>query len=239
MLAEAGQPAVSKEQNLYDALSQSSNAYVAKHGTAKPKRMQSANASSKNGSRFSKGTKTYYPDEYYKRVGYQMSESSSKHRVDALGQRVRERFNEELSYTDHIKSRGIDKRQLVQLDQERKGLKQTPSQTGMSVVSKQDLQSRTASSAIRKRRNTANAYTADAVIGELFAPEKKEKDALSVITHDRLKKFNEFQGTVAGNAYDEILAQEAAELEAKKDVEGEVDAEELKDVVGPIPKGDE
>ena len=70
VLADAGQPANPKEQNLYDALSQSSNAYVAKHGALKPKRMQSANASSKNGSRFSKGTKTYYPDEYYKRVGY-------------------------------------------------------------------------------------------------------------------------------------------------------------------------
>lgn len=110
MLADAGQPANPHEQNLYDALSQSSNAYVAKHGALKPKRMQSANASSKNGSRFSKGTKTYYPDDYYKRVGYQMSETSSKHRVDALGQRVRERFNEELSYSDAIKSKGIDKK---------------------------------------------------------------------------------------------------------------------------------
>ena len=61
-----------------------------------------------------------------------------------------------------------------------------------------------------------------------------------MITHDRLKKFNEIQGTVAGNAYDEIAAQEAMEQEAKQDPEAvEADAEELKDVVGPIPKNDE
>jgi hypothetical protein len=49
--------------------------------------------------------KTYYPEGYYNRVGYaksQMSASSStiavkqdkRKKVDALGQRVRERFNE-------------------------------------------------------------------------------------------------------------------------------------------------
>ena len=61
-----------------------------------------------------------------------------------------------------------------------------------------------------------------------------------MITHDRLKKVNEIQGTVAGNAYDEIAAQESAEQEVKQDPEaGEADAEELKDVVNPIPKNDE
>jgi hypothetical protein len=78
------------------------------------------------GSRFSKGTKTFYPDEYYKRVGYQMTETTSKHRVDALGQRVRERFNEELSYTDNIKTRGLEKQQLQYFDTEKK-LKTTSS----------------------------------------------------------------------------------------------------------------
>ena len=69
-------------------LSKMSGAYIAKHGTLKPKRLQSASLvqqSSKQGSRFSKGTKTYYPDDYYKRMGYQMSDTISKHRVDALG----------------------------------------------------------------------------------------------------------------------------------------------------------
>lgn len=34
---------------------------------------------------------------------------------------------------------------------------------------------------------------------------------ISVITVDRLKKFNDIQGTVAGNAMDEIAAKEIAE----------------------------
>lgn len=43
-------------------------------------------------------SKTYYPDDYYKRVGYQKSDAASSHaRVDALGQRVRDRFNEDLT----------------------------------------------------------------------------------------------------------------------------------------------
>ncbi len=39
--------------------------------------------------------RTYYPDDYFKRVGYQKSEAGSRARVDALGQRVRDRFNED------------------------------------------------------------------------------------------------------------------------------------------------
>ena len=147
MLAEDKQ-AASKEQ-LLDVLSQSSNAYVPKHGGIKQKRMQSA-SSSKAGSRFSRGTKTYYPDEYSKRVGYELSTTSSqKHRVDALGQRVRERFNEELSYTDNIKTRGLDKKHLVGFDTEKKGMKQTPSQQAMSTISKSETMSKVANSVIR------------------------------------------------------------------------------------------
>ena len=37
----------------------------------------------------------YYPNDYFKKVNYQKSECSQVQR-DALGQRVRERFNEEL-----------------------------------------------------------------------------------------------------------------------------------------------
>lgn len=87
-----------------ETMSRTSNAYAAKHGASgRPKRMQSAHPSSKQAnSRFSKSsTKAYYPDDYYKRVGYNLpNDSTSKQRTDALGQRVRERFNEELSYTD-------------------------------------------------------------------------------------------------------------------------------------------
>ena len=36
----------------------------------------------------------------------------------------------------------------------------------------------------------------------------KNADAISVITVDRLKKFNDIQGTVAGNVLDEIAAKE-------------------------------
>jgi hypothetical protein len=147
---------------MLDALSQSSNAYVPKHGVLKNKRLQSANTNSKV-SRFSQNTKTYYPDNYYQRVGYQMSEqSANKNRVDALGQRVRDRFNEELSYTDQVKSRGIDKRGLQQMDNGKPPSNATKSQTGFSTTSKgikpNDLASRTPSS-IRCRRNTGKVNT--------------------------------------------------------------------------------
>jgi len=36
----------------------------------------------------------------------------------------------------------------------------------------------------------------------------KNADAISVITVDRLKKFNDIQGTVAGNALDEMEAKQ-------------------------------
>lgn len=49
--------------------------------------------------------KAFYPTAYYNRVGYaesQKTESvvSAKSRTDSLGQRVRERFNEESAYDD-------------------------------------------------------------------------------------------------------------------------------------------
>jgi hypothetical protein len=47
--------------------------------------------------------KAFYPKEYYNRVGYQQSEASvvsGKSRTDALGQRVRQRFNEEIDYKE-------------------------------------------------------------------------------------------------------------------------------------------
>lgn len=51
--------------------------------------------------------RTYIPTEYFKHVGYdiQASEKSKRsvtaaQRLDALGQRVRDRFNEDLAYTE-------------------------------------------------------------------------------------------------------------------------------------------
>jgi hypothetical protein len=47
--------------------------------------------------------RAFYPKEYYNRVGYQQSEASvvsGKSRTDALGQRVRQRFNEEIDYKE-------------------------------------------------------------------------------------------------------------------------------------------
>jgi len=58
--------------------------------------------------------RTYLPDEYFKKVGYQaLPEDYSlcaqgngivtgQIRTDALGQRVRERFNEELTYEEKV-----------------------------------------------------------------------------------------------------------------------------------------
>lgn len=74
-------------------------------------------ASSKN-SKLSRDTKTFYPEEYFKRVGYAKASdthSNAEARVDALGQRVRERFNEDLEYgnapgnTSKLNSRNLNK----------------------------------------------------------------------------------------------------------------------------------
>lgn len=74
----------------YDTLSQTSGAYVGKHGK-RPQRVASAQSKT---IKLGGNAKTYYPSGYYKRVGYQKSECSAGSRVDALGQRVRDRFNE-------------------------------------------------------------------------------------------------------------------------------------------------
>ena len=49
---------------------------------------------SRYSSKVSIGGHVYYPQEYFKRVGYEPSEAASVVTTDALGQRVRERFNE-------------------------------------------------------------------------------------------------------------------------------------------------
>lgn len=95
----------------------------------------------------------------------------------------------------------------------------------MSSASKSDIFSRV-SNPIHGRRNTND--------GQAERQEKKANDQLSVITQERLKKFNEIHGTVAGNAYDEI---EAAEFVAKDEQkEPDEDPEEVRDTVAALQK---
>lgn len=78
-----------------DALSQTTSAYVGKRSVPKSYRVSSAK--SKTVGKISEKAKTYYPEDYYKRVGYEKeSDAGNDSRVDALGQRVRDRFNEDL-----------------------------------------------------------------------------------------------------------------------------------------------
>ena len=99
----------------YDTLSQTSGAYIGKHGK-RPGRVSSAHSKTL---KLQGSAKTYYPNGYYKRVGYQKSECSAGSRVDALGQRVRDRFNEDLEDNPVAKreSGGIHHRTLKQLKQ--------------------------------------------------------------------------------------------------------------------------
>ena len=77
-----------------DTMSQASGAYVGKRSTNRPNRQMSAQSKT---IKLTPGARTFYPNDYYQRVGYQKSEASSHARVDALGQRVRDRFNEDLT----------------------------------------------------------------------------------------------------------------------------------------------
>lgn len=78
----------------YDAVSQASSAYVGKRtAPGGSKRQMSAQSRT---IKLTPGAKAFYPNGYYKRVGYEKSEAASSNaRVDALGQRVRDRFNED------------------------------------------------------------------------------------------------------------------------------------------------
>ena len=51
------------------------------------------------------------------------------------------------------------------------------------------------------------------------AKAKAIEDAQSVITQDRLRQFNDIQGTVAGNATEELAAREAIADFAEGDLE--------------------
>lgn len=129
--------------------------------------------------------KTYYPEGYYKRVGYQKSEAASSNaRVDALGQRVRDRFNEEFTEEKARASGGLHHRTLKQLKQAHKsggGPASQASRYSADVFSQ------------NKRRSVAPTPSK---MGGMHAPDQasmKEKamDVQSVITLDRLKKFND------------------------------------------------
>ena len=65
-----------------DKLSQSRGAYVGKRSKQGYPRLYSASSSK---IKLSNATKTFYPEKYFKRVGYQKSEASSKLRVNPLG----------------------------------------------------------------------------------------------------------------------------------------------------------
>ena len=97
----------------YDTLSQTSGAYIGKHGK-RPMRVSSAHSKTL---KLGGTAKTYYPNGYYKRVGYQKSEvSTGASRVDALGRRVRDRFNEEIDDNKPAReSGGLHHRTLKQL----------------------------------------------------------------------------------------------------------------------------
>ena len=75
-----------------DNISQASRAYVGKRrSAARSKRGQSANSGA---IRLSRGARTFYPGDYYERMGYQQSEASVASQNG--GRKVRDRFNEEL-----------------------------------------------------------------------------------------------------------------------------------------------
>ena len=179
-----------------DAISTASGAYVGKRSSNRPQQRQMS-AQSRT-VKLTPAAKAFYPEEYYKRVGYQKSEASSHARVDALGQRVRDRFNEdagsEYSKQQQRPSGGLHHRTLKQL----KNAHRTggpASQTG-SVFSQG-----------RRSMAPSQAAVSQATLAKLEqarAAASKEADVQSVITLDRLKKFNEVNGTYAGNVIDEI-----------------------------------
>ena len=193
----------------YDAVSNTSGAYVGKRSAYRQRQMS---AQSKT-IRLAGNARTYYPEGYYKRVGYQKSETSSNARVDALGQRVRDRFNEELgTESEKRQSGGLHHRTLKQLKQAHKAQGPASQTRGSDIFS------------MNKRRS------------EVAMSQAKEEDDQSTITADRLKRFNDVQGTVAGTQLDEIAAREAeaADAEAMELLDGEdaqVLGEEEKDEV--------
>ncbi len=76
--------------------------YVGKSTSLNPRSSGLAASRTQSAQRLPRA-RAFYPTDYFKRVGYQQSEASAfsgKSRTDALGQRVRQRFNEEIDYKD-------------------------------------------------------------------------------------------------------------------------------------------
>jgi len=146
-----------------------------------------------------------------------MSQASrGSRRVDALGQRVRERFNEELEYpAEEKKTPGrLSKNMLANAE----------TQSNRDIISKKSGASRVQSAILSRRtglQREANSSSA------MRLNEEKE----SVITTDKLKRFNDIQGTVAGNMNEEIEKQEAELAEMAEE------AEEARDEVASQLKG--
>ena len=120
---------------------------------------------------------------------------------------------------------GLHHRTLKQLKQNRE-LGQGPESLAKqslasSKISRSDIWSR---GNLKKRRHTAHNKPEKPVYGG-----EELNDVTSVITQDRLKKWNEIQGTFAGNVVDEIAQAEAAAVKEGEDVKAE--AEEVGDEV--------
>lgn len=196
-------------------------------GVGKPRMMS---ASSKH-SKLSKDTKTYYPEEYFKRVGYQKDQASNaEQRVDALGQRVRERFNEELDYGNApsegrgLNSRNIHKANKDSIDGK---LKDGRSSISLSAASSKRFSTRKGVLDASRRSMKSNQFR-----GTL----DDQADKASIITTDKLKKFNEIQGTEAGNLTQQLEEQakelvEAQETNRERDDDVLQEGEENKDDV--------
>jgi hypothetical protein len=135
-----------------------------------------------------------------------MSQASrGSRRVDALGQRVRERFNEELEYpAEEKKTPGrLSKNMLANAE----------TQSNRDLLSRKSGASRV-QSAILSRRTGALQREANSSSAMRLNEEKE-----SVITTDKLKRFNDIQGTVAGNMNEEIERQEAELAEMAEEAE--------------------
>lgn len=82
-------------------------------------RSTSLNPRSQSANKYSRA-RAFYPKDYYRRVGYQPSEASvvsGKSRTDALGQRVRQRFNEEIDYKETAQAMPVNRLDRAGLSQ--------------------------------------------------------------------------------------------------------------------------
>lgn len=148
--------------------------------------------------------------------------SRGSRRVDALGQRVRERFNEELEYPD-------EKKTPMRL------AAKNLAKAGDNGSSRGDLLSRQSGShisrvqsAIVSRRSVKQREIQNASITQLTSL-KQNEDKESIITLDKLKRFNEAQGTIAGNMTDEMEQAIKAVQVAEEELEGAAAAEEAEE----------